>query len=606
MASICLCMITKDEKQYIERCIQSVSNLVDEVVVADTGSTDGTTDIIERLGGRVYCYPWDGSFANARNFAMGKAESDWLLLLDADEALDNDSVDTVREFVNTTTLDGAHLRIRNYTGSYVPDNYSLHSGLRLLRNSGLYHYRGEIHEQIVTDSGDNLSSRFATLDAVVHHYGYLDEVVREKQKRKRNIPILEKQLASNPDEPFTLFNLGNEYLSMQDYQTARGYYETAATKLTNKNLAFVPHLFFRMISCYENLRDYDKALESIQAGLRQFPACTDYVFRQGEIQHRLGRYTLAIESFEICLKMGQPPLQLEFLPGCGTFRAACHLGELYLELEDYLHAAKSFDFALSQKPNLYATLYRLGTAFRHIYPDDESVRQKLFAYFAKPEYAPNALLGADILIEEGLFPQALESLKNLTDEADYQMELTYLRARIFFYQQQLDAAVPLLEQVCSAPEPQKRVLRGIRPVSAIMLFSAGLMQNDPELLDRASGYMSELCGESENAAAGLMRAILMGNSPADPHYADEGRRERAVMLRILDDLLKCGQFDLFERMLYSLNYVDSKDVLLRLAELYERNDLLPMAADHVLRSIKELDTIDASGAGILCKLYRQR
>ena len=605
MASICLCMITKDEKQNIERCIQSVNSLVDEVVVADTGSTDGTVELVQRLGGRIYDYPWDGSFANARNFAMGKAESEWLLLLDADEALDKESIHTVREFVSTTTLDGAHFRIRNYTGSYAPDNYSLHSGLRLLRNSGQYYFRGAIHEQIVTESGENLSSRVATSDAVVHHYGYLTEIVLEKKKRQRNIPILEQQLSDNPNEPFTLFNMGNEYLSMQNYQRALGYYESAMENLTNKNLAFVPHLYFRMISCHENLGAYELALQAIQGGLRQFPGYTDYEFRRGEIQYKLRRYTLAVESFETCLKMGPAPLQLEFLPGCGTYRAACYLGELYMELEDYPHAVKYFDLALSQKLDLYAVLYRLGKAFNRIYTDKDVVRQKLFSYFAKPEYTPNALLGADILVEEGLLLQACEGLKNLTDSEEYQTELTYIQGKILFYRQRPEEAVPMLDLVCSAPEQEKRILRRIRPLSAIMLFASGLMENNSERLARALEHMKSHCRESEYDAATLMYEIFMGNTPEDTHYDDKGREQCTAILSILDIILKYHQFDLFERLLYSLNYVESKDVLLRLAQLYDKNGLLSMAADHVIRSIKEMDSMDASGAEILIKYYRQ-
>ena len=601
MASIGLCIIAKDEEKSIERCIQSVKGLVQEIVVADTGSTDDTIRIAGRLGASVYEYPWDGSFANARNFAMGKAGSEWLLLLDADEALDKNSVEAIVKFVNSTDLDGAHFRIRNYTGRYSPENYSLHNALRLLRKSSRYHFQGDIHEQIVADSGENLSGRFATLDVVVHHYGYLDEVVRKKQKRRRNIPILEKQLEQNPDEPFTLFNMGNEYLSMQDYKTALQYYEKALGNLTNRNIAFVPHLFFRMVSCHENLGEYDKALQNVGTALNEFPRCTDFEFRRADILSKLRRYTLAIESYEACLKMGTPPIQLELLPGCGTYRAACQLGGLYRELEDYGRAIKYYDLALSHKADMYTVLYRLGDAFSKLYPDKNEVARRLFAYFANPKYAPNALLGSDILTEEGLYAQALDVLENLTDVEGHETELDYVKARALFFQQQLDAAAPLLERVCQTQEPPERVLRGTRPASALMLFAAGLMQSDEQLLEQALWHIQTLCSEGEYAAAVLMRDIFAGLSPEDPHYAEEGRSELAAMLFILNLLLKCRSFDLFERMLRALNYVDSKDVLLRLAQLYDENGLLPLAADLVLRSIKELDAVNTEGAAILLR-----
>ncbi len=156
---------------------------------------------------------------------MRQAKSDWLLLLDADEALDSGSVETVRTFINTTALDGAHFRVRNYTGTYHENRYSLHNALRLVRNSGKYYFTGAIHEQITCEDAAKIFEHFAPLDAVVHHYGYLSQAVEEKQKRKRNIPILEKQLEKTPGEPFALFNLGNEYLAMSDSETALEFYK---------------------------------------------------------------------------------------------------------------------------------------------------------------------------------------------------------------------------------------------------------------------------------------------------------------------------------------------------------------------------------------------
>ncbi len=66
-------------------------------------------------------------------------------------------------------------------------------------------------------------------------------------------------------------------------------------------------------------------------------------------------------------------------------------------------------------------------------------------------------------------------------------------------------------------------------------------------------------------------------------------------------LLKCRRFDLFEKMLHALNYVDSKEVLLSLAQLYDGNGLPKLAADHVLRSIRELNFINAEGLDILLR-----
>ncbi|MGI6005102.1 MAG: glycosyltransferase [Christensenellales bacterium] len=600
-ASLCLCMIVKDERKHIERCIRSVRGLAREIVVVDTGSTDNTVALARSLGADVYTYAWDDSFANARNFAMDKAQSDWLLLLDADEALDEGGHEVILKFIADTRLDGAHFRVRNYTGSrYSPEAYSLHSALRLLRNNKKYRYKGEIHEQITCVQHDEkISDRFTTLDVTVHHFGYLDDTVKEKRKRRRNIPILEKQLEKNPTEPFTLFNMGNEYLSMHEYETALEYYEKALSHIENRRIAFVPHLFFRMVNCYESLGKPERALGIIRMGLAEYPSCTDYEYLRADILCKRRRYTLAIESLETCLKMGKPPMPLEFLPGCGTYRAAYQLGEVYLELEDYVRAVRYFDLALTHKPNLYAALYRSGAALNRLYADKDQVKEKLFAYFGQPKYAPNALVGADILIGEGLYPQALEALEDLTDTKGRQTQIAYVRGRALFYRRQFDEALPLLQEVCDSPEPEGKILGGIRPAGAKLLFAGALMRGDEALMDRALAHIKDHCGQSEYAAASLMKGIFLEIPQEDPRYEDEGKAELAAMLRILDMFVKCHHFDLFEKMLRSLNYVDSKEVLLRLAQLYDDNHLGELAAQYVLRSIKELDYIDAWGAGVL-------
>lgn len=596
--SLCLCMIAKDEEAFLKKCIESVRDIVDEIVIVDTGSTDNTVKLARELGADVYPYTWEDSFALARNYAMSKAKSDWLLLLDADETLEREDQEKLLSFIRTTTFDGAHLRIRNYTGSYSPDQYSLHNALRLLRNNGQYQFHGAIHEQITSENAGNLSGRFTTLDVTVHHFGYLDDVVKRKDKRKRNLPLLEKQLQENPDEPFTLFNMGNEHLSLKDYQKAISYYEASLGKLGDRRMAFGPHLYLRMVTCYAALGQHEKALRIIREGLSVYPRCTDLVFLRADIERNLKRFTLAIDSLETCRKMGAPPPTLELLPGCGTYRAAFALGELYLELSDYPRAAKAFLEALACKPQLYAVLYRLGKALRHIY-EEEQVKQKLFSCFADPHHAPNALVGADVLLTEGLYRQALSALNDLTQTEGHEAELCYLRGKALLYLAERREASVLLKQACAEEEGKGRVLRGVPRMGAQLLFSLSLMEADPKLLHEAIGYLNKHGTLQEAAAAELMQKLFTGETPEDPQFENGGEAELTFILSVFDCLLKCKAFETLDRLLKALNYVDAKFVLLRLARVFDENGFHSLAKEYVFRSVKELDMLDAAGAGIL-------
>src|SRR5512143_1026788 len=88
MPTLSLAMIVKNEEKNLGHCLASVRDLVDEMVVVDTGSTDGTVALAESFGARIGHFPWTGDFGAARNESLRLCTGDWVLILDADEAVD--------------------------------------------------------------------------------------------------------------------------------------------------------------------------------------------------------------------------------------------------------------------------------------------------------------------------------------------------------------------------------------------------------------------------------------------------------------------------------------------------------------------------------------
>ena len=84
-AKISQCMIVKNEEANIERALSWGKGVVSEQIVVDTGSTDRTVEIAERMGAKIYHFEWIDDFAAAKNFAISKAKYEWIALLDADE-----------------------------------------------------------------------------------------------------------------------------------------------------------------------------------------------------------------------------------------------------------------------------------------------------------------------------------------------------------------------------------------------------------------------------------------------------------------------------------------------------------------------------------------
>ena len=102
---LALCVIAKNEEAMIERCIQSVAGIADEIIVYDTGSNDKTVEIAASNGAKVIEGYWDDSFSRARNDALESTSSEWILSLDADEEFLADKNAILETLLPTLKLD---------------------------------------------------------------------------------------------------------------------------------------------------------------------------------------------------------------------------------------------------------------------------------------------------------------------------------------------------------------------------------------------------------------------------------------------------------------------------------------------------------------------
>lgn len=596
--SLGLCLIAKNEEKRIAQCIESVREIVDEIVVVDTGSEDDTVRIAEGLGAVVYHYPWDGNFSHARNFAIAHAQSTWLLLLDADEQVDRDSLNSIVTFIRTTALDGAYFRVRNYIGSYSPEDYTLHNALRLLRNNGKYRYEGSIHEQVVCDDLQDFPNRFLPLGVILNHYGYLDEAIAEKGKRQHNMPLLEQELREHPDNIFAQYYMGNEYLALNRLDRALEYYREAYRNAKRRHMLFA-HLYLRMITCMEASGLFRQSLDFAQEALDVYPLCTDFEFVRAAIFFRTRRYTLAVKSLNRCLAMGVPPAPLEFMGGCGTYRAAYMLGDVYAEQEDYEAALEWYRTSLGYKPDYFTALYRVGFCLSKLSPDKDRVCDELFSCFSDPTDVANVVTGADILIKEGLYPQALSRLEAVTDAGPYLPETLYFKALALFYETDFAAAIPLFESAYQASDSPKDGKPALRPDIAQHLFVAGMLQKDFALLDRSLELIRQICPPHAQAAFRLLSAVYMEQPPEDPPYENEGEQEFDTIRSVYEILLKLSQPELLQKLFGALTYAGGKSALTQLARLYWDSGNREQAAKLVFLSVQDLDYLDAFGAGVL-------
>ncbi|MDF2952174.1 MAG: hypothetical protein K0S18_1757, partial [Anaerocolumna sp.] len=89
MISITACIIVKNEETVLARCLDSLQYIVEEIIIVDTGSEDGTKEIARGYTDKIYDFNWTNDFAAARNFSISKATNEFILVLDADEYIEN-------------------------------------------------------------------------------------------------------------------------------------------------------------------------------------------------------------------------------------------------------------------------------------------------------------------------------------------------------------------------------------------------------------------------------------------------------------------------------------------------------------------------------------
>src|SRR3989338_2128361 len=124
MPTISLCMITKNEEKYLEQCLNSVKDLVDEIIIVDTGSTDKTKEIAKdfckkfAVEGKFFDFKWIDDFSAARNESLKHAAKDWILVLDADEVIEKSDSEKIKNIVNENDFAGFKLEQRSYINNY--------------------------------------------------------------------------------------------------------------------------------------------------------------------------------------------------------------------------------------------------------------------------------------------------------------------------------------------------------------------------------------------------------------------------------------------------------------------------------------------------------
>ncbi len=184
-------IMTFNEEECIERCINSIKYLVDEIIIVDTGSTDNTIDKIKSLNLKkikLFTKNWNDNFSEIRNYMIKQSSKDIIMQIDADEFLDeNLNKEDFNNLVLSNIKDDTAL---SFTIVNTDSSVISRRRPRVFLNNKEYSYYGRVHEQLINKEEYKI---FST-DLLLYHYGYDKKIMEEKDKKSRNINLLLKMI----------------------------------------------------------------------------------------------------------------------------------------------------------------------------------------------------------------------------------------------------------------------------------------------------------------------------------------------------------------------------------------------------------------------------
>ncbi|MFA7626738.1 MAG: glycosyltransferase family 2 protein [Candidatus Kapaibacterium sp.] len=268
---ISLCMIVKNEEKFLEDCLKSVIDLVDEIIIVDTGSDDATIDIGIKFGAKIIRYKWCDDFSKARNESIKQASSEWILYLDADERLTPQNNFKLRSYLTKLSDDigGVNCIIENI--NFNPNtNIGIQHGVypRIFRNYAypVIKFEGLVHEQI-SNSLSKLNKSLSMSDIKIIHLGYDESQVNLKHKIERNLQLLLKEYSTNPSNSYNSFQLAQTYIMLDKIHEA----ENLLVSIISDSTVSKPILatsYNIMASIYANKGDYNNSVHYAEKSLQ--------------------------------------------------------------------------------------------------------------------------------------------------------------------------------------------------------------------------------------------------------------------------------------------------------------------------------------------------
>jgi glycosyltransferase involved in cell wall biosynthesis len=339
-------MIVKNEENTISRCLESVKDIVDEIIIVDTGSNDRTKEIVSNFKANIYDFAWIDDFSAARNYSFSKATKDYILWLDADDVILPQDIEKFKQIKETldTSVDSVTAKYNVGFDEYGNITLSYRRN-RLVKRANNFRWIGFVHEYLAV--GGNIINS----DISVTHK-------KIKSTPKRNLELYRRKLEEGAEfTPRDLLYYANELYDHQIYDEALENYDKfldSKQGWSEDNIRVCGKLcdYYQSLNNVEVARKY--AFKSFEYDIPRAEACCKIGFA---FLHEK-KYSQAAFWYETATKLEKPKDSWGFFnDACWTWLPHLQLCVCYDRLGNHKLAFDHNEIAGQFRPNDNRILY---------------------------------------------------------------------------------------------------------------------------------------------------------------------------------------------------------------------------------------------------------
>jgi glycosyltransferase involved in cell wall biosynthesis len=345
---ISLCMIINNEAHHLKKCLSSVQGIVSEIIIVDTGSEDNSQEIAREFGAKVIDMPWENDFAKARNMSLKQASSNWILVLDADEVIEEWSEERLRPLLGAEHVHGYWLPMIHYVGEVPEVDYDKDHVCRLFRNDQRITFRGSIHEEIASSIWELPAGEISYAELHIYHYGYLEEELQRRNKHNRNLALINHGLELQPNDLMLRYALGTEYYQQGAYNEAADILLPLLSVVPTHS-GYASDIFLKTAYALHLCGRKQESEAAFQAGILLFPDFTDLLEGYATLLLEQGQFSKAKQFLQQALQSGETSYKYSSSSGSGTYRTKLLMGRVCEKLFLYQDAWRHYVEAIQYK-----------------------------------------------------------------------------------------------------------------------------------------------------------------------------------------------------------------------------------------------------------------